>query len=119
MSEGSLAGVQYLDELFSAIRDANEQLTIADSWMSRADRAPPTHWRLSFLHVARQAHGAARVKLDEAAAQLAALGPANRLPSLLARMPERLGELHARLEASEKRLSTAWDVALEKPRGRA
>lgn len=114
-----MAGVQYLDELFSAIRDAAEQLTIADAWMSRADQAPPSHWRMSFLQAAREAQGAARIKLDDAAAQLAALGPANRLPSLLSRLPERIEELHARLEASEKRLSTAWDAALEKPRGRA
>lgn len=114
-----MPGIQYLDELFSAIRDAAEQLTIADSWMSRADGSAPTHWHMSFLKTAREAQGAARLKLDEATAQLAALGRADQLPQLLARLPERLEDLGLRLDASEKRLSAAFDAVLEKPRGSA
>jgi len=101
------------------MREAAEQLAIADSWMSRADGIASAHWHMSFLKAAREAQGAARCKLDEATAQLAALGPADRLPHLLARLPERLDELRSRLDASEKRLSAALDATLEKPRGSA
>jgi len=114
-----LAGIQYLDELFSALRDTAEQLTIADTWISRADAAPPATWRMSFLKAARTALSSARSKLDEATTQLAALGPREKLPSLLAGMPERLDDLQKRLETTEKRLSSAWETILPTARGQA
>lgn len=114
-----MAGIQYLDELFSAIRDTAEQLSIADSWLAKVGDFPHAPWHSSFLQAAREALKAARYRLGEANTQLAALGPTERLPSLLAGMPERLDELRVRIEASERRLSLAWDVVLQKPRGRA
>jgi hypothetical protein len=114
-----LAGIQYLDELFSVIRDTAEQLAMADSWTSRAEESVHSRWRMSFLHEARKAQKTARAKLDEASAQLAALGPPDRLPSLLAGLPKRLDELHSRLETSEKSLWIALDVVSQQPQGRA
>jgi hypothetical protein len=114
-----LAGIQYLDELFSAIRDAAEQLAMAEGWISHANGSAHSHWRMSFLQAARKAQDTARAKLDEATAQLAALGPPDRLPSLFAGLPKRLDELQRRLEASEQSLSMALDAMLQQPRGRA
>ena len=114
-----MAGIQYIDELFSAIRDTAEQLAMADTWMSRAIESGHSHWRMSFLQAARKAQYAARNKLAEATAQLAALGPPDRLPSLFVGLPKRLDELHIRLETSETSLSMALDAALEQPRGHA
>ena len=101
------------------MRDTAEQLTIADSWLNRAEKSPPTAWRMSFLQAARSAQAICRRKFDDATAQLAALGPRDSLPSLLAGMPERLDELQKRLETSEKRLSMAWDTTLPTSRGQA
>lgn len=114
-----MAGIQYLDEIFSAIRDTAEQLAIADTWLSRADEAVATAWRMSFLQAARQAHHIAHQRLEEASLHLAELGSADRLPSLLAHLPQRLEDLRGRLEASEMRLSKGLDVVLDKPRGHA
>jgi hypothetical protein len=114
-----LAGIQYLDELFSAIRDTAEQLAMAETWISRANQAAHAHWRLSFLQAARKAQKAARTRLHEASAQLATLGSPDRLPSLLAGLPQRLDNLHTRLAMSETSLSGAFDAALEEPQGRA
>lgn len=114
-----MSGVQYLDELFAAIRDTAEHLARADSWLSRAEKSSPAHWQTSFLQAAQLAHRAARIKLEEATEQLFALGRPDRLPSLLSHLPERLEELQQRLETSEKRLSAACDATLEKPRGQA
>lgn len=114
-----MAGIQYLDAIFSAIRDTAEQLAAADTWLSRADDAASTAWRMTFLQAARQAHHIAHQKLDEASLHLAELGSEDRLPSLLAHLPQRLEELRVRLEASKSRLSTSWDGVLDKPHGRA
>jgi len=117
--EGALAGIQYIDELFSAIRDTAEQLALADAWISRANESTPFYWRMSFLQAAQKAQKAARNKLSEAMAQLAALGPPDRLPSLFAGLPKRLDELHNHLDTSETSLSTALDAELGHPRGHA
>jgi hypothetical protein len=114
-----LAGIQYLDALFSAIRDTAEGIAAADGWISRADRAAGSNWQLPFLNAAHEAHLAAHKRLEEAFAQLEELGPADRLPSLLSDLPDRLDQLRADLEASEARLSTATDAALTHPIGRA
>ncbi|MBK9264423.1 MAG: hypothetical protein IPM54_32065 [Polyangiaceae bacterium] len=114
-----MAGIQYLDTLFSAIRDTAERLSTADAWMSRAERAAESTWRMSFLQAARDAQSSARSRLDEAFAQLSALGPADRLPSLLADLPERLEQLRGRLEASEARLTAVTNTVLQKPYGMA
>ncbi len=114
-----MAGIQYIDELFSAIRDTAEQLAIADAWLSRANESGHSHWRMSFLQAARKAQKSARTTFAEATAQLAVLGPPDRLPSLFAGLPKRLDELHNRLEASERLLSLALDAALQQPRGNA
>lgn len=92
---------------------------MAETWMLRANESGHFHWRMSFLQAARKAQKAARNKLGEAGAQLASLGPADRLPSLFAGLPKRLDELHIRLEKSETNLSLALDATLEQPRGRA
>ncbi len=115
----SLASIQYLDALFSAIRDTAERIAAADGWISRADRAAGSNWQMPFLNSAHEAHLVARKRLEEAFAQLEELGPADRLPSLLSDLPDRLNQLRDRLEDSEARLSTATDAALAHPIGRA
>jgi len=114
-----LAGVQYLDALLSAIRDTADRLSTADDWMTRAERATDSAWRMSFLQAAHSALAVARSRLDEALAQLAALGPPERLPTLLAELPGRLVLLQVHLEASESRLSHLMNAALQKPHGHA
>ncbi|HRI66000.1 MAG TPA: hypothetical protein PK156_17250 [Polyangium sp.] len=114
-----MTGVQYLDELFSAIRDTADQLGAADSWLAKADASPHLHWRMSFLQAARNAHLTAQRRFGDANRTLATLGPPDRLPSLLAGIPERLGELRTRLEASEKRLGSTLDRVMQTPRGQA
>lgn len=117
-----MSGTDYLDELFSAIRDTAEQLATADAWLSKADTSPHLHWRMTFLQAARTAHANARQRFGDANADLAALGPVHQLPSLLAGIPERLEELRTRLESSEERLASTWDTVLQRqqaPRGRA
>lgn len=114
-----MAGIQYIDELFSAIRDAAEKVALADMWISRANESTHFYWRMSFLQAARNAQTAAHTKLAEATAQLAELGPPDRLPSLFTSLPKRLDELHIRLETTEKTLSLAFDAALKQPRGHA
>lgn len=87
--------------------------------MNRADETSQATWRMSFLETAQTKLRDARRKFDDAHAQLTALGPREKLPSLLAGMPERLNELEKRLEIAEKRLSSAWDTTLQTTIGQA
>ncbi len=114
-----MAGIQYIDELFSAIRDTAEKIAMADTWISRANESNHFNLHMSFLQAAQKTQKSAQTKFAEATAQLAALGPPDRLPSLFAGLPKRLDELHNRLETLEKSLSLALDAALKQPRGHA
>jgi hypothetical protein len=112
-------GIQYIDELLSAIREAAGQLAMADTWVCRANESGHFYWRMSFLQAARKALDVATGKLGEATTHLAALGPADRLPSLFATLHKRLDELRVRLETLEKTLAMALDAALERSQGHA
>ena len=114
-----MAGIQYLDELFSALRDAAEQVGFADEWLSRTENSEHPAWSMSFLQTAREALDKAWMRLGDAHAQLDALGPADRLPTLLAAMPQRLDELRERLQAADKRLASGYDRIVSIPRGQA
>lgn len=110
-----MAGIQYLDELFSAVRDTAEQLTLFDTWLMHLNTQLPLAWRMSILQTAQGTLNKARKRFDEAQAQLAALGPRDQLPSLLATMPDRLVELQQRLEMAEKAMDSAWTMAWFEP----
>lgn len=106
-----MASVQYLDELFSALRDTAEQLTVVDTWFTHLNTKLPLAWRMSILQKAQSTLNGARKRFEEAQAHMAALGPREQLPTLLATMPDRLVELRQRLEMAEKAMDSAWTMA--------
>lgn len=114
-----MAGIQYLDELFSAIRDVAERMALADNWMSRADNSSHLAWKMSFLRKAREDLDDARTRFGNANAQLGALGRPDQLPNLLAAMPDRLDALRQRLSAAESRLAALLEKSASTPTGRA
>ncbi len=109
----------YLDAIFSAIRDAGQKLDAAKVWLGRAEKAAGSTWQMPMLAAAQNAHVAARARLEEAEAQFAELGPRNKLPALLAELPDRLSLLRRDLDASSKRLLDAAEAAAARPLGHA
>lgn len=112
-----MASVQYLDELFSALRDTAAQLALVDTWFTHLeDTSPvPLAWRMSILQSTQRTLTSARKRFEEAQALLAALGPREQLPTLLAPIPDRLLELQQELEFAEQAIDTAWTMSLYEP----
>jgi len=112
-------GLNYLDVIFSAMRDAGEHLAAVEAAVARFERAAGSRWQLPLLAPAERERRAARASLDAAEAELAALAPSGRLAALLDELPARLDDLRDRLGALEARLSAAAEAAAARPLGRA
>lgn len=101
------------------MRDTAEQLSLVDTWHMHLNSRLPLAWRMSILQKAQATLDDARKRFDEAQANLAALGPQDRLPSLLATLPDRLLELQTRLEMTENAMDSAWTMPWLEPNPQA